>query len=564
MPRLSTVRDAPEDTSALSPSGPYRALKQWGLVVLCGAWVLLGLVDHDPWKTEDATSFGVAYEMMTRGDALTPYLAGEPFVDRPPLVYAAAALSGHLLSGVMPLPDAVRLAAGILVALTLLFLALTACELFDRSFGWMALLLFVGSLGLWDRAHQLSPELGLLLGVAIALYGFALALRRPVAGGALLGLGVAVAFLSRGFMGPLWLAITAAALPIAFAAWRTPNYAIAATVALVVALPLSAAWPLALAAYAPDHLAAWWAAQSPGQFVAPLAPNASADPMFLAKNLPWFAWPALPLVLWTLWTRGRGFNGGLAVPAVQLPGTLTLVMVVALGVMAEPRAIYLMPLLLPLTLLGALEIDTLKRGFSGALDWFGILTFGLCAALVWWAWFDAYAHGMSPLVARLFRDTETGYQPTFRWVAFAVPALLTLLWLALVRPARRSNRRAVLNWTTGMALLWALYTTIWLPYLDSRRSYRPVAESLARSLPAQGCVASRNLGEAQRALFHYFANLATIREEIAPAQDCAALLVQYGRQDGEPVAPAGWKIGWEGRRHGDDTERFVLYRKDAP
>ena len=38
------------------------------------------------------------------------------------------------------------------------------------------------------------------------------------------------------------------------------------------------------------------------------------DPLFLAKNLPWFAWPALPLALWTLWTRGRGFNGGLASP----------------------------------------------------------------------------------------------------------------------------------------------------------------------------------------------------------------------------------------------------------
>ena len=37
----------------------------------------------------------------------------------------------------------------------------------------------------------------------------------------------------------------------------------------------------------------------------------------------------------------------------------------------------------------ALEIDTLKRGFSGALDWFGILTFGLLSLLMWWLWFDA-------------------------------------------------------------------------------------------------------------------------------------------------------------------------------
>ncbi len=88
--------------STLSPSGPYRALKQFGLVVLCGAWIVLGLVGHDPWKTEDATAFGVAWGMMQRGDGLAPQLAGEPFVDRPPLVYAAAAGSGHLLSGCCP------------------------------------------------------------------------------------------------------------------------------------------------------------------------------------------------------------------------------------------------------------------------------------------------------------------------------------------------------------------------------------------------------------------------------------------------------------------------------
>ena len=70
-----------------------------------------------------------------------------------------------------------------------------------------------------------------------------------------------------------------------------------------------------------------------------------------------------------------------------------------------------MPLLLPLSLLGSLEIDTLKREFSGALDWFGILTFGLTAALVWGIWFWSYAGGMPFAVAQLFRDTESGYRP---------------------------------------------------------------------------------------------------------------------------------------------------------
>jgi 4-amino-4-deoxy-L-arabinose transferase-like glycosyltransferase len=168
---------------------------------------------------------------------------------------------------------------------------------------------------------------------------------------------------------------------------------------------------------------------------------------------------------------------------------------------------------------------------------------------------------MSIPVARMFRDTEAGYRPQWQWIAIVVSALLTLLWFALVRPARRSNRRAVLNWAAGMTLLWALYSTIWLPYLDSRRSYRTVAQAMAEHLPVQGCVASRNLGEPQRALFRYFAKLVTVREESSPRHDCVALLVQYGRIQNVPPPPDDWTVEWEGRRRGDDTERFVLYRK---
>jgi len=403
-----------------------------------------------------------------------------------------------------------------------------------------------------------------MLGVAAALYGFALALRRPVAGGAMLGVGAGVAFLSEGLQGPVWLLITAVVLPLAFATWRTRRYATTAAVAAAIAFPLGIAWPLALYVRAPLHLAAWWSTQSPGDFFAPLDPASTGDPAFLFKNLLWFAWPALPLVLWTIVTRGRGFNGGLSVPSVQLPGTLALVMGVSIVAMGDPRLVIIMPLLLPLSLLAALEIDTLRRGFSGALDWFGILTFGLLSLLMWWLWFDTYAHGMMPAIARLFRDTEAGYRPTFHWLAFAVSVMLTVLWFLLVRPARRSNRRTVLNWAAGMTLLWGLYTTIWLPYLDSRRSYRSVAESLSVALPREGCVASRNLGDSQRVLFKYFADLVTIRSETAPTDQCNALLVQQGRDDRERAVPVGWQLVWTGQRHGDDTERYVLYLRKAP
>ncbi len=326
-------------------------------------------------------------------------------------------------------------------------------------------------------------------------------------------------------------------------------------------LALSAPWVVALHLRDPTLIDAWLATEGLSQHIAFFGDTSGADPLYHARNLLWFAWPALPLIAWMLWTRGRGFNGGLAQPAVQIPGVLALVIYINLLLMPDPKLIHALPLLVPCALLASLEVDSLKRGFSAALDWFGILTFGLLAIVVWGFWIDARLNGMSPGVAALFRDTEVGFRPSFHLGSIIAAIFLTLLWVALVRPARRSNRRVLLNWAAGVTLTWCLYSTIWLPYLDSRRSYRAVVESLAAHLPAQGCVTSRNLGDPQRALLFYFAGIATVREETHEEADCRALLVQYGAIVGPAPELRGWRVEWEGGRRGDATERYVLYLK---
>jgi len=552
----------PVDPEAVSPSGPWRAFKQFGLVLLCTAWVCMGLVGHDPWKTEDATSIGVAAEMVKRGDLLVPTLAGEPYLARPPLIYTSGALAIKALSPPLERHNAARLVAGIALALILLVTAQASRELNGRALRWLPVLILIGSVGFWDRAHALSPELGDTAGVAVALYGFALALRRPVAGGIVLGIGVALAFLGRGMLAPVWLVVSALLLPLIDKPWRTRAYGLTLLVALSVALPLGLSWPLALHARDPALFALWWKGEVLGNYVAFLGDGDFA-PAYYLKNLLWFAWPSLPLILWMLWTRGRGFNGGLRDPGVQVPGVVSLVILASLLVMPDPKLAFAIPLLVPFALLAAVEVDSLKRGFSGALDWFGILTFGVVAALAWGIWVVSYVRGMPPWVAQVFRDTEAGFRPSFHLGAVLSAVLLTLLWILLVRPARRSNRRAILNWAAGITLTWGLATTIWLPYIDSRRSYQSVVENAAIHLPRSGCIASRDLSEPQRALFYYFSDLATVREEVRPNHDCTALLVQYSRPTTQPPPVPGWTPAWEGHRRGDDTERYILYKRST-
>jgi 4-amino-4-deoxy-L-arabinose transferase-like glycosyltransferase len=557
---LSVPLNPTDDTSELSPSGRYRAVKQFGLVLLCAAWILLGLFGHDPWKPDDATAFGIAYDMLKQGDWIVPHLASTPVPDRPPLFYALAAAAATALRDVLPLHDGARVAVGMCLGATLWLLSLAARELYGRAFRWLPVLLFIGCIGLWDRGHELSTEIGALLADALALYALALMLRRHLLGGALLGLAVGAAFLFRGTLGAAVIALMACVLPF-FAPWRSRRYAQGVALAVAIAAPLLVVWPLALYLREPALFAQWLDAQSLARFFGLAAKSPPVEPFYYLENLPWFAWPALPLALWTLWVRGRGYNGTLSSPGVVLPLTMLCILLIVLSAAAGPRASLALPMLLPLALLGAAEVDTLKRGYSGALDWFGILTFGLIGALLWGLWLESLRRGLPDAMARIFRDTQPGFQPPLQLLPVVASILLTLLWLVLVRPARRSNRRAVLNWAAGMTLVWGLYATIWLPYVDSRRSYRPVAESLAAHVSAGTCVAGRNLGEPQRALLEYFANIVTVRDDLPQANRCDALLVQVGGSDSADPPDSAWEKVWEGRRRGDDTERFVLFRR---
>ncbi|MFM7459376.1 MAG: ArnT family glycosyltransferase, partial [Burkholderiales bacterium] len=143
-------------------------------LLICAAWLLPGLVGHDPWKPDEAIAMGVVHAMLENRDAfawLLPQIAGQPLTEYPPLYYWTAALFAALLGWVLPLHDAARLASGFFMLLTIVYLYKAANKLFDERAGRVAVALMIGSLGLLLRAHEMNPELGGLAGMSIAIYG---------------------------------------------------------------------------------------------------------------------------------------------------------------------------------------------------------------------------------------------------------------------------------------------------------------------------------------------------------------------------------------------------------
>jgi 4-amino-4-deoxy-L-arabinose transferase-like glycosyltransferase len=169
----------------MTPSAPASGAAQQpialiSILILAAAWILPGLVGHDPWKPDEAYTFGLIYSLLHGGDWVVPQLAQEPFMEKPPLFYLSAAAIASLLSPPFTLHDAARLTTGLYMALTFAFIAASARELYGANRGWVATLIFMGCLGIVIRSHQMITDISLLTGFALAFYGLALGLRRPV------------------------------------------------------------------------------------------------------------------------------------------------------------------------------------------------------------------------------------------------------------------------------------------------------------------------------------------------------------------------------------------------
>ena len=65
-------------------------------IALVLAYLLPGLIGHDPWKQDETYIFGIIQHLLETGDWVVPTLAGEPFMEKPPLFYWLAAGLAHL------------------------------------------------------------------------------------------------------------------------------------------------------------------------------------------------------------------------------------------------------------------------------------------------------------------------------------------------------------------------------------------------------------------------------------------------------------------------------------
>jgi 4-amino-4-deoxy-L-arabinose transferase-like glycosyltransferase len=537
-------------------------LSLWALLVLVTAYVLPGMAGFGPWKPDEPYMFGLIHSLMESGDWVVPSLAGEPFMEKPPLmVWMAAATATLSLPWLQPEHGA-RLAIGIFMLIAMASLAAAARRWWGAGSGRHAVLALLGSVGLMQHSHMLIADIPLLAGVAVAFHGWAWIAERPFKGGMLLGTGIGMSLMAKGLIGPGMLGVTALLLPVAFRSWRTSTYRNGLMVALIASLPWLLIWPTALFLRSPALFAEWLWVNNIGRFLGSSVPmlGASHEPAHLLKTIPWFTFPVLPLALWSFWRMGqRALNH----PPLQLSGLAFLVMLVTLAVSASGRVVYLLPMLIPLAISATPMLSEFPAGLERNADWCARLLFGGATLVCWFIWITLVLTGAPPPWPILAAHLPMNYPFASSRIGICAAIVLSIGWLGLMVRLPQLKARALIGWASGAILLWGTAFALLLPWIDAAKSYQATFREMTAALPDElDCLATHGLGESERGMLHYISGIEPERLEVHPDAVCDVLLWQ-GLSSDAPQGPDfnGLRLHWQGTRPGERRERFWIFTR---
>jgi 4-amino-4-deoxy-L-arabinose transferase-like glycosyltransferase len=542
--------------SGLSPALVAR-LALYGLI---GAWLLFGLFGRDPWKPDEAYTFGVVDHIVQTGEWVAPQLAGEPFMEKPPLFFVTSAMFVQLAGSWLSPHDAARLATAFYVGLTLLFSGLAAGTLYGKPRALPCVIILIGCIGYVYPAHLLFTDHAMLAGIALALYGLANILEHPGRGAVALGTGAGVAFMSKGLLGPGMLGLTALVLAL-LPAWRTRRYGAALLAAVFVFAPWALLWPWLLYRESPMLFHDWFVVNNLGRFAGTVRIGPERDHWMYLKILPWFALPALPLAAGHALAAYRSGRRPWSRPEIQLPLVAAGVMVGVLSAACTARYVYALPILIPLALLGAARPVAVSRWLATSLRRLAVGVGAVLALALWAGWLALLAGWPAGLVERI-ASLAPGFVPHLEPGVTLLALGATAGWLLLVRSSSGSPDALAVSWAASITLPWILCMTLWLSYLDFGNSYQAMIAEMKASLPAQmRCMSNRRLGEPQRAMLQYFARIVTLREATQAGAECDVLLIQSREPPDDLFRPRQWTLLWTGRRPGDSRERFWLFQR---
>lgn len=501
----------------------------FSVVLLCLSLLVFGIGGRGLWTADEPREAEIAREMaeVFRGwvlgkplsgrSAAVPFLAGKPFVEKPPLYYWLSALMMLTAGRLIDPAVAARALSALAGGLTMMLLWLVLRSRWGNREGVAAALILSVTAGFFMSSHWLliDPLLMVLTAGAILLAFQGLDAGQP--GWVLTGyLAGGLAFLTKGFVA--WGLLLPAAAALTFLYFREIiRRPLLHLTGLALFFAPGLIWAAAFHSGGGEELwREWLVNNNLGRFSGDTTKSHLRGPLYYLGIGPLLLLPWTPLLV-----------GGLVRPRSQKgrdgPRHLFLLLLAwagggffLLSLAGTKRDVYLYPLLPGFAGLAVYCLRDIPRWTRAV---YGVLTAILALPIVFFAF----------LTVTLGAD---GVRVAWR---LSLPVLLCAL--ATLYSLYRFRRQLLFRVLTvssllGLALIWGAF-----PLIDREKNYQPAVQRLAESISEfpSGRVAGWQLDETTRALFSYYAGLTIpdLSDKVPSPADRERLATVLAGEDGE-------------------------------
>ena len=553
---------------------------------LMSAYILAGLFWRDPWKTDDITGLASMLSLLEHPESwLTSHVGSMPLTQEGPLTAWLGALSITLFAPIFTLfvdPFEAKIAASRLPNLLYFFGLMWGLwygtyllarrpeaqplplpfggEPNPRDYGRMiadvAFLFMIATVGILVKIHETSPFPLILVIHSLAFYGFVRLLDHPIQASSVLSLMLTAAFLTRGLIGLAPLVLCALAL---FAScFYTKRQKLFLLAALIIAGILSFVWAMASKQSDFSWFSEWWYWNT-SSFAWDKLSHIGKN----LRDLVWFLWPSWPFAVLALWNWRHWYKA----PHIYIPASLVVANLLLIFAVSNSFETEYATLTIPMAILAAMAIPTLRRSVINLLDWYSIMVISLFFITVWLGWVALYLGWPAQINHNIMRLIQ-GFDITINYFALIGGALITVLWGILVRWRLSYNPsamwRGIVLTAAGLTCSWLLIVILWMPAVDYNRSYRVVGQSLAQvaeqQIPANECIRAQGMGLGQRSALYVFSGI-----QFNNSSACNYVLIQTNtaqlQDDSKAYAELG-TVMWKGQRRAErHGETFILLKR---
>lgn len=535
---------------------PKRQDRPWLLFLLVVIWIAGTTFFHSPWEPYEPFVVAVVKGILANDSWVVPYVGNAPYAEIQPFYFwiFASILKLFSISGATAIANSIRIISTLIIFFIILLSGRIGSHLKAFKNGRTTILILVSTIGFINNAYQLSPNILVLLGFALYIYAVQRSDVLPGFSGCLLFIGLF--FIATGFT--LEFIVIALALliimPIVNRGFRNSSYLYTVTTggglfAIVFALysyqlfhvnnDFFYAWKFRYSVLAVWHDYSFW--------------KRLAE---VFRNLAWYIMPGWVLVIWTFYKQKLN----LLKDKIVMLNALLVIAIISFAIFStRPIEENLFPIVLPITFIASLEIDSIRSSIGSLFNWFSIFIFGIIGLIIWALYFACLFDYPKTLTDKLLSFSQH-FHYNFNIWQLSLAIIVTIIWLFMITRRHIRGREVVSNWASGTTYVLILFMTLGLPLFNSMLTFEYIVHDSLKYLKKNQCIATNGNYSTQRALWYYYENV-SLMPVFLKIDFTLCNQAVIATDDIKQFDLTNWKIVWQSHRPIDKKSYYVIWHK---